>query len=320
MTFSVIVPSYTRPDDLRRCALGVLGGNRLPDELVLIVRDTDLESQALIDELARAENGHLIRKVLVTPPGQVAAINEGLKVSTGEVVCLTDDDTDPTEVWLERVAKAFDDPDVAGVGGRDLVHESPDNDLPPAEKVGLITWYGKVIGNHHRGCEGIRRVHHIKGANMSFRRSALPPFDPNLFRGASMLNDTDASLGALKHGAIVYDPEAVVIHYATERGAGVSRDTSAPEVVDADAHNWTYCMLKHLRWWQRPVFLVYAALVGSGDRIGLVKWAVGIASGKQGMTRQLLAATRGKARGVWTYLTRKKRWREWEETGAANAG
>ncbi len=312
MRFSVIVPSYRRPDDLRRCVLGILGGNRLPDELVVVLRDTDAESQAALDELVAAPGGGSIVRVLVSAPGQVAAINRGLEATTGDIVSLTDDDTEPTKAWLERVAMGFSDPDVVGVGGRDLVHESPDNDLPPALKVGLVTWYGAIVGNHHRGAESIQRVHHLKGANMSFRRSALPPFDPLLYGGASALNDTDASLGAGKHGVILYDPEAVVTHYAAERGEGVSRDTRLPEIVDADAHNWIYCMLKHLSWWQRPVLLVYAAMVGSGDRIGLAKWLVGVLGGGKGMTRQLLASLRGQRRGLLTYLTRKGRRRKWD--------
>jgi len=318
MTFSVIVPSYKRPDDLRRCGLAILAGNRLPDELVLVCRDTDTESQVLVDELCAGENGELIRKVLVTPAGQVAAINRGLEVATGGVVVLTDDDTEPLPVWLERVAKGYEDPEVVGVGGRDIIPDEPSD--RPADKVGRITWYGLVVGNHHIGCEGTQRVHHLKGANMSFKRSALPPFDPNLFQAASMLNDTDASLGALKHGVLLYDPEAAVIHYAAERGAGVSRDVSDPEVVEADSHNWVYCMMKHLRWWQKPVFLAYAFLVGMGERIGLAKWGVGLLGGKKRVTRQLMASTRGKLRGLWTYLTRRRSAPTAADPEAQNAG
>jgi len=316
MTFSVIVPSYKRPDDLRRCLRAILAGRRLPDELVVVVRDTDLESRTVAAEVSAEEHGALIRRVLVTPPGQVAAINAGLEVAQGDVIVFTDDDTRPTPVWLERLAEAYADPAVVGVGGRDRIAGLPDDG--PADQVGLITWYGRVIGNHHRGCQGIRRVHHLKGANMSFRRSALPPFDPNLFRAASMLNDTDASLGAGRHGVLLYDPEAIMDHHPAERG-GVSRDINDPDVVRADSHNWVYCLLKHLRWWAKPVFVLYALIVGQGARLGPVRWLWCLARGDRRSFGQLWASTAGKLEGVMTYLARPRRPQPAAEPEAAHA-
>jgi glycosyltransferase involved in cell wall biosynthesis len=304
MKLTVIVPSYRRPDSLGRCLEGILAGRRRPDELIAVCRDTDAESQALVAQIAARDGSGLLQQVLVTEPGQVAAINRGIAASTGDIICLTDDDTVPSPQWIERLAAGYEDPKVVGVGGRDRIPGSPDRE--PATEIGLVTWYGRMIGNHHRGCEGIRRVHHLKGANMSFRRSALPAFDPNLFHAASMLNDTDVSLGAGRHGVLLYDPEAVVDHYPAERGAGVSRDVTTPEVVEADSHNWTYAMLKHLRWWAKPVFLAYAFGIGLGARLGLVKWLEALARRQPGATRQFQASTRGKLRGVRTYLASRR--------------
>jgi len=304
MTFSVIVPSYRRPDDLRRCVRAILGGRRLPDELIVVLRDTDAESQVLVGELASEPHGERLRRVLVSLPGQVAAINAGLAVAAGEVVVFTDDDTEATPAWLERIAAGYADPAVVGVGGRDRIVGLPESG--PAEQVGRLTWYGRIIGNHHRGCEGVRRVQHLKGANMSFRGSVLPPFDPHLFRAASMLNDTDASLSAGRLGVLLYDPDAIVEHYGSERGAGVSRDINDPQVVRADSHNWTYCVLKHLRWWAKPLFLAYALLVGEGARLGPVKWLAGILTGDRRSLRQVWASTLGKLEGLRTYLTRNR--------------
>jgi glycosyltransferase involved in cell wall biosynthesis len=300
MTFSVIVPSYRRPDDLRRCLSGILRGTRLPDELVAVVRDTDEESQTVVEECRQTPHGRLVRGVLVTPPGQVPAINAGLAVATGEVVVLTDDDTEPSEVWLERLARLYADPQVVGAGGWDRVMNEPP--VPIAQEVGRLTWYGRLIGNHHRGCVGVRRVQHLKGANMSFRRTALPAFDPNLTRAASMLNDTDASLGAGRRGVLLYDPEARVDHYPAPRGAGVTRDVNDPGVVRADSHNWVYCVLKHSPWWARPVCVLYALVVGQGACLGPAKWLWGWLRGEGRSLRQLWAATCGKLDGLRTFV------------------
>jgi glycosyltransferase involved in cell wall biosynthesis len=300
MKLSVVVPSYGRPDSLRSCLAAILSGNRAPDELVAVVRETDAASQALVDELAAHDGRGILRRVLVEEPGQIAAINQGLRTISGDIVCLTDDDTVPSAHWLERLEACYGDEAVVGVGGRDRIPDSPDRE--PADRVGVVTWYGAIIGNHHRGCAGIRRVDHLKGANMSFRRSALPAFDPNLFRAASMLNDTDASLGARRHGILLYDPEAVVDHYPAERGAGVTRDIDDPEVVRADSHNWAYCMLKHLPWWGKAAFLVYALLVGQGSRLGILKWLQACLRRRPNAWRQFRASTRGKLQGLQTYL------------------
>ncbi len=305
MRLSVIVPSYRRPESLRMCLGGILGNTRPPDELVVVVRDTDAESRHEVDKVAIADGRGLLRRVDVQEAGQVAAINVGLASATGDILCFTDDDTVPSPEWLARLEKAYQDPQVVGVGGRDrIVHGVEEG---PADVVGRVTWYGKVIGNHHRGSKGILRVDHLKGANMSFRRGALPPFDPNLFHGASILNDTDASLGAGRQGILLYDPEAMVDHYATERGAGVPRDANTPEVAEADSHNWVYCMLKHLPTWSKPVFLAYAFLVGQGARLGLAKWLAALLRRPRSGTRQFLSATRGKLRGVRTYLASRRR-------------
>lgn len=300
MKLSVIVPSYGRPESLRRCLAAILAGTRLPDELIAVVRESDPESQAAVDEVAAREGGSVARKVMVREPGQIAAMNRGLEESSGDVICFTDDDTVPTPQWLERLEAGYAEPGVVGVGGRDRIPDIPDEG--PAERVGLVTWYGVVIGNHHRGCDGIRRVDHLKGANMSFLRTALSPFDPILYRAAAVLNDTDACLAARRHGVLLYDPGAIVDHYPAVRRDGVGRDVDDPEVVRADSHNLVYCLLKHLPWWARPVFVAYAFVVGQGACFGLLKWVQALVRRRPNATGQLWASTRGKAMGVRTYL------------------
>ncbi len=300
MKLTVIVPSYRRPDSLRRCLSAILGGTRSPDELVVVVRDTDPESQAAVDEMA-ADDGHgIVRRALVHEPGQVAAMNRGVAEASGDIIVFTDDDTEPTREWLERLEALYEDASVVGAGGRDRVEGSPDTE--PAAEVGLLTWYGRLIGEHHRGCEGIRRVDHLKGANMSFRRSALPPFDPVLYRAAAVLNDTDVSLAARRHGLLLYDPDALVHHYPADRVDGVSRRMDDLDVVRVSSHNMAYCLLKHLAWWAKPVFVAYTLLVGHGAYFGLAKGLDAALHRRPNAFRQFWASTRGKLEGLQSYL------------------
>ena len=89
------------------------------------------------------------------PPGQpgfVAGLNAGVAASSGELVCLTDDDAEPRPDWISRVVAEFEaDPDLGALGGRDLVYHDGVLEEGEAEIVGLITPWGKTIGRHHLG-------------------------------------------------------------------------------------------------------------------------------------------------------------------------
>jgi len=240
---------------------------------VVVLRDTDEESHQALgtwcgrtgDEAGRVELAE------VAEPGQAAATNAGLARARGDVVCFIDDDCRPTERWLERILSCYDDPSVAGVGGRDIVHLDGAISARPRGPVGRITWYGRIIGNHHQPVgEETREVHHLKGANMSFRREAVAGFDTTI-RGAH-LSDTNASLVARSGGGrLIYDPLAAVDHHPAPRPHDYSRVSRSPEQLFADAHDWAYVMLRHLPTVGRVGFWAYALGVGQDRRFGLLK-------------------------------------------------
>lgn len=306
MTFTVLIPSYRRPDSLLRCLDSLLLGSRVPDEIVVVLRDLDEDSQrALVGWRAThpLPPGTNLRQTLADRPGQIVAMNCGLQVATGDVVCFTDDDCVPRPDWLERLSAHYDQDSVGGVGGRDLVHEEGTVLHGKVTQVGRLTWYGRLIGNHHLDYEGpALRVDHLKGANMSFRRELLKPFDERMSGGSSCLNDTDASLHVIGQGyRLIYDPLAIVDHYPAQRFDTSTRVKTDPGLVYSDSHNWVYCMFKHLGPVHRWVFFAYAVLVGGGSRLGLLKWLWRLPREPREATRSLIAATRGKFAGLRTY-------------------
>ena len=304
LTFSVIIPSYRRPGSLLRCLQGLQQGSCLPDQVVVVLRDEDRASQ---DSLKRWRGvndlGRRVKLALATKPGQIQALNQGLAAATGEVVCFTDDDCVPRTEWLASLSRFYSDPSVGGVGGRDIVHRGDKQVAAQARVVGKLTWWGKVIGNHH--CAATEQpvdADHLKGANMSFRRALLAGFDENLAGGSACLNDTEASLQVTGQGfRLVYDPRALVDHYPAERFGQSTRQLDDPYLVYSDSHNWVYCMLKHLSPVRRIAFLVYALLVGTGNRHGLLKYLARVPYGPVAATRQLVASTTGKMQGIRTY-------------------
>ena len=304
LTFSVVIPSYRRPEHLLKCLAGLQEGVRLPDQVVVVLRDVDETSQQQVAQWCTANDlGKYVKVVLATKAGQIEAMNRGLDAASGDIVCFTDDDCVPRSIWLQRLAGHYADPSVGGVGGRDVVHHG-DQQVPTRQcAVGKITWTGKIIGNHHcAAVDGPTEVDHLKGANMSFRRTLLLGFDENL-ADSPHFNDTEASLSVGDQGfRMIYDPEAMVDHYPAPRFDAYGRRLHSPALVACDSHNWMYCMLKHLPGLRKIVFVASAFLVGMGNRYGLVKYLISLPQGPIAATGLFVASTTGKLKGIGTYL------------------
>ena len=298
MTVTVIVPSYRRPDSLLACLDATLAGARLPEQIVVALRDTDEDSHQALDGW-RAQAGELASRIElaeVTEPGQAAASNVALALARADVVCFIDDDCQPTTEWLARIISHYEDASVVGVGGRDIVHHGETISAQPAGPVGRVTWYGRIIGNHHQPVgDQPREVQHLKGANMSFRREAVPGFDRNLL--GAHFSDTNVSLRASTSGRIIYDPLATVDHYPAPRPHGFARASVSPEQVFADAHDWAYVIPGRLSLIGRAGFWAYALLVGQDRRLGALKMLLALPRGPRAALRAWIATVHGLSAG-----------------------
>lgn len=316
LTVTALVPSYRRPESLLRCLEALVAGERVPDEIVVVLRDSDTASQEALERWRAGEGGARAnarpgfcqpKLVLVAEPGQVAALNAGLAAATGDVVTFPDDDCVPRPDWLRRLLAHYADPRVGGAGGRDVVHHATSTPpAPTARRVGRLTWYGRVMGNHH--CEtsgGPRSVDHLKGVNMSFRREVLPSFDPCI-RGPHY-NDTDVSLGVSRHGwKLIYDPEARVDHYPAPRVDNPGgRNLQDWRLTYLDAHDWMYVVLKHQPWFLRPVSALYIMLVGTRLRPGLLMGLAQAPRRPRAALTAVGASLRGALAGLWTWASHR---------------
>lgn len=300
MKTTVLIPSYKRGPALLHSLAGVINGERVPDQVVVVLRDTDEESQELVQNwLDECSCPDVFDIPQVSEPGQIAAINRGLEVASGDIVAFTDDDAVPRSQWLKCLVSHYEDPDVGGVGGRDVVHHGDTITDGETTVVGRITAFGRIIGNHHLELQGpAAEVEHLKGVNMSFRRELIQPFDPNI--QGPHFNDTDQSLSVRKQGwKLIYDPDAVVDHYPAARPASVAgRDLSDPRQVYLDSHDHAYLLLKHLPRWQAALWVPYLTLVGSRQVPGLLMLLYHAVSRNPSAYRQFGA----NLRGVWYAL------------------
>ncbi|KAF3884506.1 MULTISPECIES: glycosyltransferase family 2 protein [Nostocales] len=305
ITITAIVPTYRRPKDLSRCLEALKRQNRLADEVLVVVRDTDTDSWAFIKEYN--PEPLKLRTVTVTVPGVVAALNAALKEAKGDIVTVTDDDAAPHSDWLERMEKYYlSDHLVGGVGGRDWVYwQNKLLDDGTSEVVGIVQWWGRAIGKHHIGVGKAREVDLLKGVNMSFRRQAIASigFDERMRgTGAQVHFEMSLCLAVKRAGwKIIYDPEIAVDHFPAQRFDEDKRDRLNETAVINSVHNETVVLLEHLPLIRRIAFILWAMLIGTQEALGLIQLLRFLPSEGSFARQKWLASVRGRWQGWLTW-------------------
>lgn len=291
MKMTVLIPTYRRPQDLLRCIHSLLDQTYLPDEIIVVVRDTDQETQDMLKSKLNAfyhtkispkawgiyaECGYLFKVVTVYKSGQVAALNAGLAEATGDIISITDDDAVPHPHWLASIQAHFmENPNVGGVGGRDWLYFGDDLQAGRKETVGRLGWFGFRHGNHHLGYGQVRSVEILKGANMSFRRAAIAhlKFDERLRgTGAQVHNDLAFSLAVKKAGwTLLYDPNVSIDHFAAPRFDEDQRHTFNETAFTNAVHNETLAVMEYLPIINRLFFGLWCLFVGNRQAFGLAQ-------------------------------------------------
>lgn len=151
-------------------------------------------------------------------PGK--ALNDGIRASSGDfIVCVSAHCIPKDEYWLQTLLDNFEDPQVAGVYGR----QEPLGFSTPADKRDLVITFGldKRVQ---------KKDHFFHNANSMVRRSVWEkfPFDEE----ATNIEDRIWGKMVTRAGyCLVYEPEASVFHHhgihqankKPERVAGVAR-------------------------------------------------------------------------------------------------
>ncbi|MBE2203383.1 MAG: glycosyltransferase family 2 protein [Chthoniobacterales bacterium] len=277
MRISVIIPTFKRPDYLAKALRGLAGQLRPADQIVLGVREEDGGTAEFLATSAYAVTTATARK-----PGVIASMNAALAKTDGDIVCLLDDDAEPLPDWLQQIEKRFaEDPRLGMLGGRDLLRDHPEmrDREPLTARVGVFTWYGRFLGNHHRGGGGYRRVDTLKGCNAAARGDLLRRigFERGLRgEGAQVHWEIALCLDVAAAGfSVAYDPALRVIHHIAPR-YGVDQSHrggfSAEGLFDM-VWNEHYVVSRRLPAGQRIRHALWAVLVGSLDAPGLVQYA-----------------------------------------------
>jgi cellulose synthase/poly-beta-1,6-N-acetylglucosamine synthase-like glycosyltransferase len=298
---SVLVPTFRRSESLCGCLEALTVQTSPPAEIVVVMRDDDLESHIAAECFA----GRLpLRMVRVDRPGQVEALNRGLSVVRARLVAITDDDARPRADWIERITAHFADPQVGAVGGRDRVYWAGELLGGRARLVGRVRWYGRIVGNHHLE-SALQDVQFLKGVNMSYRRDLLLGFDEHLAGdGSQICNDMQASLRIHVSGwRVVWDPDVTVDHYPAERFDEDKRGDPTLRAVANVLHNQTYILLSLLTGWRRITSLLYPVVVGTRATPGLLTLPLAMFTARSAERTWFgfRANLQGRFRGVMTF-------------------
>ena len=193
---SIIIRTKNEERWIAACLKGVFEQSYTDFEVILV----DNQSTDRTVEKARQFPVARIVDCVEFLPGQ--ALNQGIRASRGEhIVCLSGHCIPVNGEWLSRLLANFDDPEVAGVYGR----QEPLAFTPDADKRDLSIVFGL-----DRRVQ--RRDSFFHNANSMIRRDICErlPFDERV----SNVEDRVWAHKVLQLGyKIVYEPEASVYHY-----------------------------------------------------------------------------------------------------------
>jgi cellulose synthase/poly-beta-1,6-N-acetylglucosamine synthase-like glycosyltransferase len=188
---SVLVPMHDEQSVAHQCLSALLRCDYPADRLEIIpINDHSNDATAeIIDEIAAIEP--IIRplhRLGDEPRGKPAALNDALRIATGDIILVFDADYMPGRGMLRDLAVSFQDPEVGAVMGRVVPYNTKSNlltrlldlersggyqvDQQARHNLRLIPQYGGTVG-------GFRRLHILE----------LGGFDPRM-----LAEDTDLTI------------------------------------------------------------------------------------------------------------------------------
>ena len=117
--FSIIIPTYNRPDRLGNCLKAIAQIDYPQDRFEVIVVD-DGSKTPLDSVVIPLQNQISIKLLRQENAGPAAARNRGAVEARGEYLAFTDDDCQPTTSWLTQFAASFANSPQAMLGGKTI--------------------------------------------------------------------------------------------------------------------------------------------------------------------------------------------------------
>lgn len=245
MKYSLVIPTYKRPDDLRNTLVSVFNQSRKPDELIII--DDDVLPNEILESFRQKSNSdgiqfHYHKKDHdVEPRGLSESKNLALKIASWDVVIIVDDDIVFPPQALDSLMTVWDkygsDDKLIGVGGtvinsrKKTWYEKTFNKifgltsrLPfDVNDVGFQVWNDEI--------NKFTKGYYLYGCISSFRRQTARQIGfRELASGRTALEDVDFCLRAKRLGYyFLIEPKAAIYHYQAKGGRDSEFETGFKE-------------------------------------------------------------------------------------------
>ncbi|HXH73690.1 MAG TPA: glycosyltransferase [Bacteriovoracaceae bacterium] len=276
MRLAVIIPTWKRLQKLEAALLSLENQVAGPDLVVITYRPEDESTLAWLKvwSLSTKLQHHFIE---LDQPGVIYAENKAIQWLSAndqvELVTFMDDDALALPEWISRIKQFFNDKPLAGaLGGPDMIVSEPwtYHDVL-AKDVGLLTLFGKLIGNHHHRSMGLRQVDALKGVNMTVKKSFLKELEPRLqgtdpAKGNGVFWELDLCLSVKTAGGEIWFDPSLLIHHDSNHSHYMPEN-----VISCRSHNLSLTLMKHLSFPRKIIFIFYALILGDSNVRGIVK-------------------------------------------------
>jgi GT2 family glycosyltransferase len=210
---SIVIPSYNRPDLLRRCLASV--SRFAPVGAELIVVDDASPAGCVRGAALEFAGVHAIR--LPRRSGFCAAANRGIAEARAPIVELLNDDTEVEEGWAHAALECFRDPKVAAVAP--LVMQLDGSPRPRIDSAGDSYHLGGFAQKRRRGdpaasvAAECRSVFGASASSAFYRRDMLIKVGAFPESFGSYFEDVDLSFRLRRAGGeIVFEPRSRLWH------------------------------------------------------------------------------------------------------------
>jgi len=168
-TVSVLIPAYNEEVGIIKTIQSVLNSNYQKLEIIVINDGSTDSTDKLVTEFLSTQNMNdtQLRYLLLKNGGKAKALNEGLKLATGEIVFTVDADCVIGESTVRNMVKRFTDKKVAAVAGNVIVGNRK-------KSVEVMQQLEYIYGFFFRRADSVfNSVYIIGGAAAAYRKDVL---------------------------------------------------------------------------------------------------------------------------------------------------
>jgi len=219
LTFSVVIPTKNRTEDLLSAVKSVLSQSRLPDALIIVDQSVSSVADSLILLLLDNHKGIDYKYIFNnTLTGLTAAKNSAVKVSCSDILLFIDDDIVLDPGFIEVLEKTYVRyPELSGVGGVVSLPEHRQiflrNIIAPIFQIGPFYDVRNLLQYGYKANREVIPAAVLSGGLSSIKREV---FEHELFNedlhGASPIEDYDFFLRASRRFKFALATKATALH------------------------------------------------------------------------------------------------------------